>query len=83
MVNDQAHAHIIEGFSNVFQLCSQIRLTLRTMHGRFAQQFKLDKAEELRLDAAYAAMAEVERATNTLLKAYMEYASPLDLSDEG
>ena len=79
MVKELAHARIIAAFGDIFELCGKIRDVLATTHGRLEQQgFK-----QLGMGNAYRKVAELENAATVLLRDYVAWASPLDVSGEG
>lgn len=78
MVNERAHARLIEGFARIFALCGEMRDVIATMRARFTQQGFIPEPGA----SVYAHVAELERATTVLMRDYLAWASPLDTSDE-
>jgi hypothetical protein len=80
MVNELAHARIIEGFSEVFGLCGQVRTVIAQMRSRLQSQgFALESS----CAEPYLKVAELENAATVLLREYVSWASPLDVTGEG
>ena len=81
MVREQTHAGIIQGFSDIYRLCGELRNVISQTRGRmqgtgFAIE-GLDGAPGL-----YAEVAALENAATVLMREYVGWASPLDVGDE-